>query len=71
LARCLTNDELKEKEEKKWKDDDISADDVSMDGTNCVERVVGEPIPIEFCQSLYDTEICVAVPLPFFLTQNL
>lgn len=42
-----------------------------MDGSNHVERVVGEPIPIEFPQSLYDTEICVAVPLPFFLTRNL
>jgi len=42
-----------------------------MDGTNHVERVVGEPIPIEFSQSLYDTELCVAVPLPFFLTRNL
>ncbi|EDR12190.1 uncharacterized protein LACBIDRAFT_311309 [Laccaria bicolor S238N-H82] len=42
-----------------------------MDGSNHVERVVGEPIPIEFPQSLYDTELCVAVPLPFFLTQNL
>ena len=77
LARCLADDELKEREEKKQKDDNISADDVRlskrccMDGTNHVERVVGEPIPIEFCQSLYDTEICVAVPLPFFLTRNL
>jgi len=34
-------------------------------------KIVGEPIPIEFYQSLYDTEICVAVPLPFFLTWNL
>ena len=42
-----------------------------MDGSNHIERVVGEPIPIEFPQSLYDTEICVAVPLPFFLTRNL
>ena len=77
LARYLANEELKEKEEKKRKDDDILAEDVRlskrhcMDGSNHVERVVGEPIPIEFPQSLYDTEICVAVPLPFFLTQNL
>ena len=42
-----------------------------MDSSNHVKRVVGEPIPIEFPQSLYDSEIGVAVPLPFFLTQNL
>jgi hypothetical protein len=77
LARHLADDELKEKEDKKRKDDDILAEDVKiskrhcMDGSNHVERVVGEPIPIEFPQSLYDTEICVAVPLPFFLTRNL
>jgi len=77
LARHLMDDKLKEKEEKKRKDDDIPQEDLRlskrrcMDGTNQVERVVGEPIPIEFPQSLYDTEICVAVPLPFFLTWNL
>jgi len=42
-----------------------------VDESNHVERVVGEPIPIKFPQSLYDTEACVTVPLPFFLTQNL
>ncbi|KIJ99815.1 hypothetical protein K443DRAFT_101530 [Laccaria amethystina LaAM-08-1] len=74
LMRHLADEELKEKEEKKRKDDDILAEDARiskrccMDGSNHVERVVGEPIPIEFPQSLYDTEICVAVPLPFFLT---
>ncbi|EDR00156.1 uncharacterized protein LACBIDRAFT_334387 [Laccaria bicolor S238N-H82] len=77
LARCLADDELKEKEEKKRKDDDILVGKLRlskrwcMDGTNHVERVVGEPIPTEFSQALYDTEICIAVPLPFFLTQNL
>ena len=77
LARRLADDELKEKEDKKRKDDDVPAEDLRlakrrcMDGTNHVERVVGEPIPIEFSQALYDTEICVAVPLPFFLTRNL
>ena len=77
LARYLADEELKEKEERKRKDDDILAEDVRlskrrcMDGSNHVERVVEEPIPIEFPQSLYDTEICVAVSLPFFLTPNL
>ena len=77
LVRHLADEELKEKEEKKRKDDDVPAEDLRlskrrcMDGSNHVERVVGEPIPIEFPQSLYDTEICVAVPLPFFLTRNL
>jgi len=77
LARYLADNKLKEKDVKKWKDDDIPPEDLRlskrhcMDGANHVERVVGEPIPIEFSQSLYDTEICVAVLLPFFLTQNL
>ena len=77
LARHLADEELREKEEKKRKDDVILPEDARvskrrcMDGSNHVERVVGEPIPIEFPQSLYDTEICVAVPLPFFLTRNL
>ena len=77
LVRHLADEELREKEEKKRKDDDTLAEDARiskrrcMDGSNHVERVVGEPIPIEFPQSLYDTEICVAVPLPFFLTRNL
>jgi len=75
--RHLADEELKEKEDKKWKDDDTLVEDIRiskrhcMDGSNHVKRVVGEPIPIEFPQSLYDTEICVTVPLPFFLTQNL
>jgi hypothetical protein len=77
LARHLADEELKDKEDKKRKDDDILAEEARvskrrcMDGSNHVERVVGEPIPIEFSQSLYDTELCVAVPLPFFLTRNL
>ena len=68
---------LKKRRIKKRKDDDVPAEDLRlakrrcMDGTNHVERVVGEPIPIEFSQALYDTEVCVAVPLPFFLTRNL
>jgi len=77
LMRHLADEELREKEEKKRKDDVILPEDAwvskrhCMDGSNHVERVVGEPIPIEFPQSLYNTEICVAVPLPFFLTWNL
>jgi len=42
-----------------------------MDGANQVERVLGEPVPIEFAQALYDTEQCAAVPLLFFLSKNL
>jgi len=77
LMRHLADEELREKEEKKWKDDVVLPEDARvskrrcMDGSNHVKGVVGEPIPIEFPQSLYDTEICVAVPLPFFLTWNL
>jgi hypothetical protein len=77
LARHLADEDLREKEEKKRKEDVTLPEDARvskrrcMDGSNHVVRVVGEPIPIEFPQSLYNTEICVAVPLPFFLTRNL
>ncbi|EDR01930.1 uncharacterized protein LACBIDRAFT_332745 [Laccaria bicolor S238N-H82] len=57
LARLLADEDLKEEEEKKRKDNNTLAEDARvskrrcMDGSNHVERVVGEPIPIEFPQS--------------------
>jgi len=32
---------------------------------------VGVPWQATFPQSLFDTELCIAVPLPFFLNKNL
>lgn len=78
LAKKLADEELREREEGKRKTDPaVSADQLRvskrccMDGANQIERVVEEPVPIEFAQTLYDTELCVAVPLPFFLLKNL
>ena len=80
LAKKLMDEELREKEEKKWKTDDpanVSPEQLRvskrhcMGGTNQVEQVVREPVPIKFSQTLYDTELCAAVPLPFFLSKNL
>jgi len=80
LVKKLMDEELREKEEKKQKTDDpanVSPEQLRvskrrcMDSANQIERVVGEPVPIEFAQTLYDTELCAAVPLPFFLSKNL
>jgi len=42
-----------------------------MDGSLHVERIIGAFMPIDFANSLFDTELHVAVPLPFFLNKNL
>jgi hypothetical protein len=42
-----------------------------MDGSLLVERVIGAFIPLEFANSLFETELHVAVLLPFFLNKNL
>jgi len=42
-----------------------------MDGTLQTPRVIGVPATIIFPQTLFDTENCVSVPLPFFLNKNL
>ncbi|KAF8164756.1 hypothetical protein B0H34DRAFT_639839, partial [Crassisporium funariophilum] len=42
-----------------------------MDGTLQVQKTLGMATPIQFPQSLFDTEGCVLVPLPFFLNKNL
>ena len=42
-----------------------------MDGSSHVERIIGAFIPLDFANSLFNTELHVAVPLPFFLNKNL
>ncbi|KAF8151558.1 hypothetical protein B0H34DRAFT_784721 [Crassisporium funariophilum] len=42
-----------------------------MDGSIHTARVIGVPATIIFLQSLFDTENCVLIPLPFFLHKNL
>jgi hypothetical protein len=42
-----------------------------MDGSKLVERVIGTFMPVDFADSLFETELHVAVPLPFFLNKNL
>ena len=42
-----------------------------MDGSLLMPRVVGVSTTIIFPQTLFDTENCVLVPLPFFLNKNL
>ncbi|PPQ96573.1 hypothetical protein CVT26_006302 [Gymnopilus dilepis] len=80
LAARLVDDELVDKEEKKRKGDEmsgLSSEEVRMakrrcmDGSKHVVRKIGEAIPVEFAQSLYDTELHVGIPLPFFLNKNL
>jgi hypothetical protein len=81
LANFLADEELKEKEEKlkrKTPSDDKQTPGESltskrrcMDGSLQVERVIGAFMPVEFANSLFDTELHVAVPLPFFLNKNL
>ena len=80
LVRWLADKELKEHSEKeKRRQDDISrmhedariAKRRCMDGSSQTARVVGQTPTIKFPQMLFDTELCVAVPLPFFLNKNL
>jgi hypothetical protein len=42
-----------------------------MDGSRLVDRVIGAFMPVDFADSLFETELHVAVPLPFFLNKNL
>ncbi|KAF8147685.1 hypothetical protein B0H34DRAFT_669403, partial [Crassisporium funariophilum] len=83
LAKFFADEELKDKEEKlKRKITSDPADTQSpeevlrtkrrcMDGSNMVEKVIGVYNPLEFAQCLFDTELHVAVPLPFFVNKNL
>jgi hypothetical protein len=83
LSRYLADEELKDREEKvkrKTPSDDSSkqtpeearvAKRRCMDGSSQVERIIGAFMPVDFANSLFDTELHVAVPLPFFLNKNL
>ncbi|KAF8799675.1 hypothetical protein BYT27DRAFT_7025824, partial [Phlegmacium glaucopus] len=42
-----------------------------MHGSLQMPRVIGVPATIIFPQTLFDTENCVSIPLPFFLNKNL
>lgn len=42
-----------------------------MDGSLQMPHVIGVPATIIFPQTLFDTENCVSIPLPFFLNKNL
>ena len=80
LARWLADEELKERSEKekrrrddtpKTHEDARIAKRRCMDGSSQTARIVGQTPTIKFPQTLFDTELCVAVPLPFFLNKNL
>ena len=42
-----------------------------MDGSSYTARAIGQTPTIKFPQTLFNTKLCVAVPLPFFLNKNL
>src|SRR6266567_6016461 len=81
LGNLLADAELKEREEKVKRktppDDKLTPEEARvakrrcMDGSLLVERVVGAFMPVDFANSLFDTELHVAVPLPFFLNKTL
>jgi len=80
LAKRIADEEIKEKLKVKWKTTDdvkLSAEEARiakrhcMNGQKMVPWVVGVPWQATFPQSLFDTELCIAVPLPFFLNKNL
>jgi len=80
LARWLADEELKEQSEKdKRKRDNTprTHEDASitkrqcMDGSSHTARVIGQTPTIKFPQTLFNTKLCVAVLLPFFLNKNL
>lgn len=80
LANLLADEELRDREEKskrKASSDDKQSPEESrankrrcMDGSSHVERIIGAFMPVDFANSLFDTELHVAVPLPFFLNRN-
>src|SRR6266567_4186978 len=82
LAKWITDEEIKDKEDFKLKrkagdELKLSPEEAQiakrrcMDGKKLVPWVVGVPWQAKFPQSLFDMEGCVAVPLPFFLNENL
>ncbi|KAF8186691.1 hypothetical protein BJ912DRAFT_852133 [Pholiota molesta] len=84
LARWLADEEILDREattplKRKAGDErtSVSAAETAarnrrcMDGSKMVSYVSGVPWLPRYPQSLFDTEDCVAVPLPFFLNKNL
>ena len=80
LAKWIADEEIKDKQKLKRKTNDDakpSAEEAKiakrrcMNGRKMVPWVVGVPWQATFAQSLFDTELCIAVPLPFFLNKNL
>jgi hypothetical protein len=80
LAKWIADEEIKDKLKLKRKTADkskFSAEDARiakrrcMNGQKMVPWVVGVPWQATFPQNLFDTELCIAVPLPFFLNKNL
>jgi hypothetical protein len=79
LAKELVEAELNEKVKQKATSDTdtqspketLHTKQCCMDGSNLVEKVARVYSPLEFAQSLFDTELHTSVPLPFFLNKNL
>jgi len=79
LAKWIADEEIKEKKLKRKLTDNPkpSAEEARiakrrcMNGQKMVPWVVGVPWQATFPQILFDTELCIAVPLPFFLNKNL
>jgi len=78
LAKWIADEELKDKaeKEKRKRDGAKTADERlskcrCMDGANLAPRAIGVPMAVVFPQSLFDTEICVPLPLPFFTNKSL
>ena len=79
LAKWIANEDIKDKLKLKRKpaDEKLSAEDARiakrrcMNGQKMAPWVVGVPWQATFTQNLFDTELCIAVPLPFFLNKNL
>jgi len=80
LAKWIADEEIKEKLKLKRKTNDdikLSAEDTRivkqccMNGQKMVPWVVEVPWQATFPQSLFNTKLCIAVPLPFFLNKNL
>ncbi|KAF8815053.1 hypothetical protein BYT27DRAFT_7080989 [Phlegmacium glaucopus] len=82
LAKWIADEDTKEKEDQKLKrkttdEPKMTAEEARiakrrcMNGKKLIPWVVGVPWQAKFPQSLFDTEGCVAIPLPFFLNENL
>jgi hypothetical protein len=78
LAKWITDEDINAKLKRKAGDEPKLTPEEAritkrccIDGQKLAPWVVGVPWQARFPQSLFDTEGCVAVPLPFFLNENL